>query len=184
MERAPDALQPPPWSGGSAIGLERTRRTFNDNINKLMDSMATTPFPAWSSLKSWCTALYDSIVPPDVKTILDRQLQGHTGSIPPILRIHLPPKLEWIPWELMHDGAEYLGLRFQVTRLPIVSTGPDTYANGPHVVHRVYSFLGENVFDLPSSKPKPDAGPMEPRSCAQVSEVEFVQGPAAGVSGG
>ena len=47
----------------------------------------------------------------------------------------------------MFDGADFLGVRFQVARLPIVNRGPDLSDGQRRTVRRIYSLLGENVLE-------------------------------------
>lgn len=65
------------------------------------------------------------------KTLLPKKLrdgikgianaQGETSLEKlPTLRIYSHQALGWIPWELMHDGRNFLGLRYQIARLPIL----------------------------------------------------------------
>lgn len=65
---------------------------------------------------------------------------------PPSVILYVHPSLEWIPWELMHDGTDYLGLRYVIARLPIVRRGP-RLIGATRAVQRVCSFLGEHVMD-------------------------------------
>ncbi len=90
-------------------------------------------------------ALYRAIVPQDLQDVLAAHAED--ADDPPRLRIHLEPRYEWIPWECLHDGTEFLGLRFQIARLPIVVHPPEQPADSVHPVKTVRSVLGRYVTD-------------------------------------
>lgn len=66
----------------------------------------------------------------------------------PILRVYAHPNMEWIPWELMHDDQDFLGLRFQIARLPILMAQNTACQHGMSVpVTTARSFLGAGLLD-------------------------------------
>ena len=67
------------------------------------------------------------------------------GGERPLLEIYLKPGLEWIPWELLHDGKSFIGLRFAVSRLPILKEAVDFRSGRQRRVASVYSLLARNV---------------------------------------
>ena len=92
--------------------------------------------------------LYDPLIPEPLQRLLKTVQPDNAGDPPPLLRMHLDPSLEWIPWEVAHDGNDYLGLRFRIARLPIVRPGKELPpAKDPWPVARIYNFLGEFVLD-------------------------------------
>jgi hypothetical protein len=130
--------------------LSDVRKNLDKDLLDLMREVGATtdPQPVWSWLRTKCIALRQSIMPTDVERLLQDAAGSEAGGSqnPSVLRIYVHPQLEWIPWEILHDGTDYLGLRFQMTRLPIVSDGPDP-DDLPHPVALVYNLLGENVVD-------------------------------------
>jgi hypothetical protein len=94
--------------------------------------------------------LYADVLPADARRILYEV--GQSGET--VLLIHNWPKDEWIPWEIMHDGDEFLGVKFQIARLPVLASpiiaAVRDLGNG-HVrqVHSIRSVLGKNVLDGP-----------------------------------
>jgi len=66
------------------------------------------------------------------------------GKIP-ALDIYFQGTAEWIPWELLHDGKGYLGLRFAVARHPIVQERMDLGVPRNRPVKKVCSYLGKEV---------------------------------------
>jgi hypothetical protein len=75
------------------------------------------------------------------------ELAGTAGE-PPCLMLYVHQTLEWIPWELMHDGVDFLGLRNVIARVPIVRRGPSSIPD-ERPVTRICTFLGENLMDAP-----------------------------------
>lgn len=93
-------------------------------------------------------AVFKDFMPPDIQIALRTAISDAAAekSGPPLLRIYVHPDLEWIPWELFHDGTDYLGVRFLMTRLPIVDTGPEARPpDSPRVVTSIASVLGETI---------------------------------------
>lgn len=89
-------------------------------------------------------SLLDDLVGPDVKQALETARLRADGE-PPLLRIHLSPSNEWIPWELLHDGHDFLGLSFRIARLPILTSPPERPDDCTHAVEIVRSILGKGV---------------------------------------
>ncbi len=103
--------------------------------------------PSLAVLRAAFKQHYKVIVPAGVQQVLSEALSEATTDDPPLLRLHIHPATEWIPWELLHDGTDFLGLNFQISRLPILSNSPDLSSTCPHPIQQVYSFLGKHVFD-------------------------------------
>ena len=95
-------------------------------------------------LKARCHAYWKMLLPNIIREQLTEALAKSTE--PPCVRVHTHLKLEWFPWELLHDGTDFLGLRYRVARLPLVPNGP-AYADARRMVTEAASFLGEGVFD-------------------------------------
>ena len=101
--------------------------------------------PILLSFEEFLGALYDNVVPRELQRLLNTAAAQATNLTPPTLRIHVHPQVGWIPWEIMYDGTNFLGLRFEVVRLPIVPGGPELRAAQSHPVHCIHSLLAENL---------------------------------------
>jgi hypothetical protein len=100
------------------------------------------------AFSNYFSFVYEPLLPESLGRILKEAEPDHQGDPPPVLRIHIDPSLDWIPWEVAHDGDEYLGLRFQISRLPIVTVGKEVPPPAePRRVAQIYNFLGEFVLD-------------------------------------
>jgi hypothetical protein len=130
------------------IDLSTSRREVGQGLNGLMARVVKHPAEApWPKLFTiGFVELYQRLVPPPLREILKAAAATAVGDDMPILRIHTADAIDWIPWELMHDGIGFLGLRFQVVRLPIVPTIPDPLHNQPYTVQRIYNLLAEHLF--------------------------------------
>ncbi|HEV8545192.1 MAG TPA: CHAT domain-containing protein [Candidatus Limnocylindrales bacterium] len=93
--------------------------------------------------------LYDSIFSPELNEIVQAAAVPEADGSPPTLRLHLGSGLDIVPWELLHDGTDFLGLRFQISRLPMVSGGPAASNGQPVPVNRVVSILAKNLVAAP-----------------------------------
>lgn len=135
---------------GSATKLEDLSKLQTKIDDQLRSDMETLD-PAVSgqiATGNYFSLLYDPLIPESLQRLLKTTQPDNAGDPPPILRIHVDPSLDWIPWEVAYDGDEYLGLRFRIARLPIVPLGKDTQpAKDPWPVSQIYNFLGEFVLD-------------------------------------
>lgn len=98
----------------------------------------------WPAVRMICMRkLYENLVPRRLHDELQRAAATADGDDVPVLRVHTP--IDWIPWELMHDGTDFLGLRFHIARLPIGPTVPDFDEQQQRSVERIYNLLAENL---------------------------------------
>ena len=125
----------------------------DEQIRKIMIAMAQpAPQSQLAVLRSRLRDLTDRMLSAQGRQILAEAAAPDANGKPPILRLHLMPGLDVIPWELLHDGTDFLGLRFQVARLPVVAAGPREAEGAVHQVRRIVTVLGENVLDEPDVK--------------------------------
>jgi hypothetical protein len=89
-------------------------------------------------------SLFDGLFGPDVQSALKLAREQSNGE-PPLLRIHLARAHEGIPWELLHDGEDFLGMTFRIARLPILPNPPEQPDDCTHAVAIVRSLLGKGV---------------------------------------
>jgi hypothetical protein len=90
-----------------------------------------------------CASLYAALVPWDIRVLLQQTREPGAR-----LNIHAQAAFDWIPWELLFDPElqAFLGLHFQISRLPIV-TKPPVAATQPRVVRHIHNVLGKKVLD-------------------------------------
>lgn len=100
-----------------------------------------------SQVKGAGQAYYKFLVPNEVKSALKKAASESKGVDIPTLHIHTDPTSEWIPWEIIHDKEAYLGLQFQIARLPILREVPDVKYEAPLLVRRIYNLLGHDFLD-------------------------------------
>src|SRR5688572_29106831 len=113
----------PPLAPGPIKGLNQMREWMDARIAEVMhvvDSGGGANVQI--QLKADFHAAYKALVPPDIQFALDAALveAQAAGPEPPLLRVYVHPHLEWIPWELLHDGTDHLGVRFMIARLPVL----------------------------------------------------------------
>jgi hypothetical protein len=95
------------------------------------------------------SGLFRSVIPPDIKEVLaDARADAKDGQAP-LLRIHFNSDFDIIPWELLHDGKDFLGLGFRIARVPMVAGGPPAPNGGPRRISRIVTALGRNVLEEP-----------------------------------
>jgi CHAT domain-containing protein len=134
----------PPIAAGPLVNLE----TLRDRLNLIVSQTITRAIvseQAKEAMRAQGMALYQMILPQPVADLLTAKRQE--GPAAPVLRIHVHEQYDWIPWEILHDGVDFLGLSFMVARVPIVATPPDTSHRTSHPVRSVRSLLAENVLD-------------------------------------
>ena len=127
-----------------AIGKPSDVRTKMDEQLTTIMAAAVDPAAARPALVVLFREFWATWIP----EIVQRQVADlpRTDDDPPCLTLYVHPTLEWIPWELMHDGTDFLGLRHVIARLPIVRRGPAAVPE-TRVVNRVCSFLAEHLMD-------------------------------------
>jgi hypothetical protein len=123
---------------------QQARATLNQALQSAVSTDSDVDQPI-EALMVPAMALYRAIVPDDLAAVLAQARDADDG--PSLLRIHLAPRYEWIPWEVLHDGIDFLGLRFRIARLPIVVHPPEQPADCVHPVRTVRSILGRHVMD-------------------------------------
>jgi CHAT domain-containing protein len=100
------------------------------------------------AFSNYYSLIYEPLLPEALCRMLKEAKPDNEGDPPPVLRLHIDPSLDWIPWEVAHDGDEFLGLRFQIARLPIVGLDKEAPPpEQPRRVEKIYNFLGEFVLD-------------------------------------
>jgi hypothetical protein len=97
---------------------------------------------------------YTWLVPSPVQEVLKKVADSADEDALPVLRIHMHTQTEWVPWELFHDGTDFLGLRFQIARLPIVQHALDNQDDKPRQVQQVSNLLGNNLLESPAERTK------------------------------
>ena len=129
-------------------GLTTIRGKFEQGLNELMDMIDHGGDHATNWLAAKAQGLYEAVVPTEIRSALDETLAGGHPGVPPVLRFYIHRSLDWIPWEIMHDGHDFLGLRYQVVRLPIVPNGPDVEKlHEQHPVSEIRNVLGEHILE-------------------------------------
>ncbi|MER5474937.1 CHAT domain-containing protein [Streptomyces sp. NPDC002685] len=134
-----------PFSQLPTIGLEKLRPALEALLGQIGERLRVgSAVGAEGRLRTRGEGYWNNLLPPRIRSALTRALEQGDG--PPQLLLHTHQALEWIPWELLHDGREWLGVSCQISRLPMVVGGPA--GNGaPHQVQHAHSFLGSEVFD-------------------------------------
>jgi hypothetical protein len=102
-------------------------------------------------LRGQCRELYRQLIPEATRKILQDAFEGLPADAHATLHIYSYPVFDNVPWELLHDGEEHLGLRFQVSRMPIVSS-PPAPATQARTIAKIYHVLGRGVVDLPADQ--------------------------------
>jgi hypothetical protein len=134
---------------GSAAGLGdlgRLQGRIDEQLQSDMESLDVTGGGVFAT-GQYFSLLYEPIFPTSLQRVLKAAEPVNAGDPPPVLRLHLDPSLDWIPWEVAHDGDAFLGLRFRVARLPIVPHREAAPVKDPWPVTKIYNFLGEWVLD-------------------------------------
>lgn len=139
----------PASSARNEVSMKQVKEQIDRLLGRVMEEVEDgTPHSArGGGLTSKFMELFE-ILPQNVRDILlAKSPQPLTSENVPTLLIHLHPQSEWIPWEMLHDGENYLGLRWQIARLPIVSSTVNANAQSPHQVQTIFSLLGRNVLE-------------------------------------
>jgi hypothetical protein len=133
-----------PVSASATGRPSEVRRSIDERLTTIMTNHAANPGGSRPALKTQFRDFWTKWIPESVqRELVDLPRQDDD---PPCLMLYVHSALEWIPWELMHDSTDFLGLRYVIARLPIVKQGPRSQSE-MRVVHRVCTFLGEHVMD-------------------------------------
>lgn len=121
---------------------------IEQHLSRIMRQVGGTPSVSVQAqspgFKAPFRALFKTLLPPDVRDALEKA--AATGG-KPVLQLFIAPAVEWIPWELLHDGTDFLGIRFAVARLPIVKPQTSVRGDRHRDVPEVQSLLGDHVLD-------------------------------------
>lgn len=142
-------------SGSLSMTLEEARAYADGILSNIMERVGESrknnqQFPSFASFfQDKFRTLYQGLTPAEVQAYLKQAAdRARDEGKEAVLRIHMQEGAEWVPWELFYDGEDFLGLRFQVSRLPITLGGPDlSDVQRPQL--RVCSLLGQNVVTMP-----------------------------------
>ena len=131
----------------SPIGRpSQVKESIEKKLTAIMSAPAAEALGAIGALAAQFFQVWSKWIPESIQRELDQL--PRTDEDPPCLTLYIHPSLEWIPWELMHDGSDFLGVRYVIARLPIVRRGPASFPAQRHVT-RICTFLGEHVMDGP-----------------------------------
>jgi len=168
-----DIWQEVPLTNTARIGLLTVKKGIASLLGKVMTRISQGDSEnARAFLRSKCHGFWNNLLP---QVIRDQLTEAFARSAePPCVLVYTHPKLEWLPWELLHDGSAYMGVRCRVARLPIVPNGP---ANGGtrRTVTSAASFLGGGVFSAPADALQIDrwAGTFAPAEAQGVTVSRF-----------
>jgi CHAT domain len=138
-------IGPPPLGAHTAIAAnfrEETEQKLKDFMLGLKRRK-----PGGFEFKNFCRSRYDGVVPKAVQELLEAA-DKEAGAERPRLNVYSHEAFDWIPWEALFSEKmqEYLGVRFEVCRLPIVDT-PPVVDSQPRTVKSIRHLLGLDVFD-------------------------------------
>jgi hypothetical protein len=137
--------EPPPLVPTSGVDSGQLRERLDVVLKAVMDAGGGLP----AEVKGLGLNLYERLVPDPVRRHLYRVADEAEQGKPPLLQVHVHRNYDWIPWELLYDGRDFLGLRFRMARLPIVAKPPDMSDRTKHRLRRVRSILGADVLGTP-----------------------------------
>jgi hypothetical protein len=128
------------------IELDTIRQEYSKRLGDEVDGDETMPGVS-SGLRTLGHDLYEVLLPKELRNEL--RAAGSVGDgDAPVLRIC--SEVDWIPWELMHDGQKFLGMRFQIARLPFMiepGLGYPQLDSQPRPVEHICNLLGEDAID-------------------------------------
>jgi CHAT domain-containing protein len=132
------------------------RKQVLDIVADLMEEIYTPgimPNDVMDALSAAGKGLYDDLLPAGLREHLADMARAQRDDNAKVALLINGP-LQWMPWELMHDGEEFLSLRFQIARLPVERAAErdgkhQGYATSEvkpdaevHLVKRIVSVLG------------------------------------------
>lgn len=139
----------PDDQGNNAVDIQETKKQIDTYFQTIMTEVEIQPAHTAdnAALKGMFGTFYKKLITTKVREVLLNFAQtAEANNEVPELLIHTHTFLEWLPWEMFHDGKEYFGLRFRIARLPIMRQVPDVSAKTVPV-QRVYNLLANNFLD-------------------------------------
>lgn len=141
----------PDDQGNNALDIHEAKKEIDAYFQKIMAEVEILPAHTAdnAALKAAFATYYKKLVTTKVRDELFKAAQAAAvANEVPELIIHTHTFLEWIPWEMFHDGKDFFGMRFRIARLPIMRQVPDVSAKTVSV-QRVYNLLANNFLDAP-----------------------------------
>lgn len=132
--------------------LRQEIEAFLSNVMKQVGQTPPTPFPAGAmAFRNPFTVLLRTLLPLEVRNAMKRSADEaeQAQSTRPQLNIFFRGSTEWIPWELLHDGTNYVGVRYAVSRLPIMLQATQIRPPRDQVVRKVYNLLAKDILQDP-----------------------------------
>jgi hypothetical protein len=144
------------WRETSTLLVPQTARqeveTFLSDVMRQVGQTPPTPFPAATmAFRSRFTGLLRTLLAPEVRDTMKRSADEAelARSTRPQLNVFFRGSTEWIPWELLHDGTNYVGVRYAVSRLPIVPQAIQVHPPRNQLVRKVYNLLARGILQDP-----------------------------------
>lgn len=138
----------PPLDPRAGVSAAIVRQRINLLLVEMLHQLRSGQTVSRVRLRADCQDLYEALVP-DALHLFFQDTLAAASPAAPLLRIYLHPAVDWVPWELLFDETDFLGLRFCLARLPILTRRRASPAPGPRLVRCVASLLGKDVFDPP-----------------------------------
>jgi hypothetical protein len=126
--------------GASKYSLDKWRQEVDKRLRKLME--VEKDHIDRRSLEFLGESLWSGLLPDDLKDRLRKAAEAAGPDKAPVLRIHT--HMDWIPWEIMRMDTDYLGLRFQIARLPLLPVAHMAESEVRQVAS-IYNLLGKGL---------------------------------------
>jgi len=130
----------------------KMKKDIEAHLDPLMRRVGATPpqpvQPESIGFRDPFKTMFQDLLPIDVRQALSAAAtaaDAKPAEPRPLLKIFLTPGADWIPWELLYDGKGFLGLRFAITRLPILKQATEVRGDRARQVRSVYSLLANNI---------------------------------------
>ncbi len=145
-----------PTSLRNEIKMSEKKRGIERELGDIMSDVEAGVLHSarHNGISSMFTELFATLLPQEVQDELrtkNPQTPIADDSVPTLL-IHLHEQSDWVPWEMLHDGDNYLGLKWRIARLPIISTNVNVNIQQPYPVRNIYSLLGRAVLENPQEQ--------------------------------
>lgn len=144
------------WVQQSANALEQIEH-FWKQLNIIINEAMTTGSPSEETWKGICLSLqgigewlFDQLIPPEVAKRLQKWQSGFS--------VRVSTNEQWIPWELIHDGEDFWGNKFIISRYPRLPnriTLPDESRQkkrGSKQIRKIVNVIGGDVPDFEANK--------------------------------